>query len=60
MRCRVVCALRETIEILLPIKAFVSVDLPTFGRPTTAIKPQWYAEASGCGVGSTVSMISVI
>jgi hypothetical protein len=37
MRWRVVWALREVIETLAPISTFISVDLPTLGRPTMAI-----------------------
>ncbi|MNT62578.1 hypothetical protein D3C72_2003060 [compost metagenome] len=40
MRCRVVCALREVIEIFWPTRAFIKVDLPTLGLPTMAIRPQ--------------------
>ena len=39
-RVRVVCGLGLTIANLLPTKAFNKVDLPTFGRPTSATKPQ--------------------
>ena len=37
MRWRVVCALREVMLTLAPISAFISVDLPTLGRPTMAM-----------------------
>ena len=37
---RVVCTLRETIEILAPTSWFSSVDLPAFGAPISATKPQ--------------------
>src|SRR5690349_8437912 len=37
---RVVCTLRETIVTLEPTSAFTSVDLPTFGAPIRATKPQ--------------------
>ena len=37
---RVVCGLSETIAIFRPTSAFTSVDLPTFGRPTTATMPE--------------------
>src|ERR1700739_2985486 len=40
MRWRVVCALREVMLIFWPTSAFISVDLPTFGRPTIATVPQ--------------------
>src|SRR4051794_33534575 len=36
---RVVCGLEEVIATLLPTSAFVSVDLPAFGRPTKDAKP---------------------
>src|SRR5881394_814562 len=39
-RCRVVCGLSVTMLIFSPISAFSSVDLPTFGRPMIATKPQ--------------------
>src|SRR3954453_24167986 len=37
---RVVCGLSETIAILRPTSALTSVDLPTFGRPASATKPE--------------------
>ncbi len=37
---RVVCGLSDTIAIFRPTSAFTSVDLPTFGRPTTATIPE--------------------
>src|SRR5262245_35443314 len=40
MRWRVVCALREVMLIFWPTSALSSVDLPTFGRPTIATRPQ--------------------
>src|SRR5438045_4114230 len=36
----VVCGLSDTIETFCPTRAFTNVDLPTLGRPTTAITPQ--------------------
>jgi hypothetical protein len=45
MRCRVVCALREVMLIFWPTSAFISVDLPTLGRPTMATVPQRNAAA---------------
>src|SRR3989344_7635662 len=45
MRWRVVCALREVIDTFCPAGAFISVDLPTFGRPTMAISPQRCSDA---------------
>src|SRR5262245_47910846 len=41
IRRRVVCGLSETIATLPPQSAFTSVDLPTFGRPATATKPDF-------------------
>jgi hypothetical protein len=37
---RVVCTLRETIETFEPTSALSSVDLPAFGAPISATKPQ--------------------
>src|SRR3984893_16627554 len=37
---RVVCTLRETMVTLEPTSALTSVDLPTFGAPINATKPQ--------------------
>src|SRR5262245_33291885 len=37
---RVVCALCVTIETLAPTSALISVDLPLFGAPISATKPQ--------------------
>ena len=37
---RVVCGLSETIATLAPTIALASVDLPTFGRPASATKPE--------------------
>ena len=42
---RVVCTLRETIVTLEPTSALTSVDLPTFGAPISATKPQRVAAA---------------
>src|SRR5215468_1706514 len=41
IRRRVVCGLSETIAIFPPASALTSVDLPTFGRPATAMKPDF-------------------
>jgi len=35
----VVCGLLLVIATLVPTRAFISVDLPTFGRPTKHAKP---------------------
>src|ERR1700748_3856918 len=43
---RVVCTLRETIVTLEPTSALTSVDLPTFGAPIRATKPQWGADGA--------------
>src|SRR5713226_9687241 len=40
IRVRVVCGLGLSIASLAPTRAFSNVDLPTFGRPTKATKPQ--------------------
>ena len=37
---RVVCGLSDTIATLSPTIAFTSVDLPAFGRPASATKPE--------------------
>jgi hypothetical protein len=39
MRLRVVCGLSLMMAIFCPMSALMSVDLPTFGRPMTAAKP---------------------
>jgi hypothetical protein len=36
---RVVCGLLLVIATLVPTSAFMSVDLPTFGRPANAANP---------------------
>src|SRR5690606_936130 len=46
MRCRVVCGRGVTMLTFVPTSALISVDLPTFGRPTTATKPARNAPAS--------------
>ena len=38
--CRVVCGRFDVIATLVPTSAFVSVDLPVFGRPTKQTKPE--------------------
>src|SRR5882724_6558690 len=43
MRLRVVCGLGVTMATLAPTRAFRSVDLPTFGRPTMAAYPARWA-----------------
>ena len=61
-RKRVVCALGETIDSLAPVSRLSSVDLPAFGAPTMATKPQRWrhanrseAEAGARRVGLTPS-----
>src|SRR5713101_6061794 len=39
MRLRVVCGLEVTIATFCPTRRFTSVDLPAFGRPSTATNP---------------------
>ena len=45
---RVVCTLGVTMETLVPTSALTSVDLPAFGAPMSATKPQ---RAFGCAAG---------
>ena len=45
-RRRVVFGTAEVIAIFSPTSAFTSVDLPTFGRPATAMKPAFTAPGS--------------
>ena len=52
MRWRVVCALSEVMLIFCPTSAFSSVDLPTFGRPTIATRPQRDAAGGPAGTGA--------
>ena len=49
---RVVCTLRETMETLEPTSALVSVDLPAFGAPISAMKPQRRSSSGGDGTRS--------
>lgn len=39
MRCLVVCAFDVIMESFSPTKAFIKVDLPTFGLPMIFTKP---------------------
>src|SRR6476660_4208439 len=48
---RVVCTLRLTMLILAPTRVLTSVDLPAFGAPMTAMKPQ---RVSGAGAWSLI------
>jgi hypothetical protein len=41
-RLRVVCGQGETAAIFVPSNRLISVDLPTFGLPITATKPDRY------------------
>src|SRR3954447_20716049 len=50
----VVCTLRETIVTLEPTSALTSVDLPTFGAPISATKPQLVAAGAPSVVDSIV------
>jgi hypothetical protein len=50
IRFRVVCGLSEMIDIFSPRRELRSVDLPTFGRPTMAMKPDRKSFSSAMGV----------
>jgi hypothetical protein len=53
MARRVVCGRLLVIAILVPTRAFISVDLPTLGRPAKHAKPDRKAGAgAGPGPGS--------
>src|SRR5690606_6596798 len=61
---RVVCTLRETMVTLAPTRALTRVDLPAFGAPMTAMKPQrvslsgtWARVASGSAMGRLLQRI---
>jgi hypothetical protein len=63
MRWRVVCALRDVMLTFWPTRAFINVDLPTFGRPTMATMPQRNPSGTpdvGCGGCNGVSLIYLI
>ena len=63
MALRVVSGRDEAMAICVPISALISVDLPTFGRPTTATKPERYgtgASASECWEAGSVTSASVM
>jgi hypothetical protein len=45
---RVVCGLLLVIATLAPTRAFISVDLPTFGRPAKQAKPDLNPGGTGC------------
>src|SRR5256885_8204390 len=47
---RVVCTLRDTMVTLAPTSALVSVDLPAFGAPISAMKPQRRSASPICRV----------
>jgi hypothetical protein len=49
---RVVCGLLLVIATLAPTSAFISVDLPTFGRPAKPAKPDLNPGGTGCRAGS--------
>ena len=44
---RVVCTFRETIETFEPTRRLISVDLPAFGAPIRATKPQRVSASGG-------------
>src|SRR5581483_773570 len=46
IKVRVVCTLRETIATFAPTSALSRVDLPAFGAPISATKPQRLSPAS--------------
>jgi hypothetical protein len=48
----VVCGLLLVIATLAPTSAFISVDLPTFGRPAKPAKPDLKPGGTGCCAGS--------
>src|SRR5512139_4302867 len=50
MRFLVVWGLSEMMEIFSPRRQFMSVDFPTFGRPTMAMKPDLNSFFSGMAV----------
>src|SRR3954471_18336734 len=54
IRARVVCTLRETIVTLEPTSALTRVDLPTFGAPISATKPQRVAVGAASPAASPV------
>ena len=50
IRCRVVLGRGEVMATLVPTMVLTSVDLPTFGRPTTATKPERMRSVPLCDV----------
>src|SRR5262249_43350102 len=52
IRARVVCTFGVTIETLLPTSALRSVDLPAFGVPISAMKPQRVSCAASSAIGA--------
>ena len=58
-RLRVVCALRDVIEIFWPTSALTSVDLPTLGRPISAIRPVRKSAGSGIDQAWPAGSVSV-
>jgi hypothetical protein len=50
MARRVVCGRLLVMAIFVPTRAFISVDLPTLGRPTKDAKPD--LNSAGCGAGA--------
>ena len=57
MRRRVVCGLSETIATFPPASAFTSVDLPTFGRPATATKPDLHPGSPSVSGSSSAGVV---
>ena len=55
MRWRVVWALREVMLIFCPTSALSSVDLPTLGLPTMAIRPQRSAAPPGASAAGAAA-----
>src|SRR5688572_14023908 len=52
---RVVCTLLETMVTFEPTSALTSVDLPTFGAPISATKPQRVEAAAASGSAITAA-----
>ena len=50
---RVVPAISDTITLSSPTMAFTSDDLPTFGRPITAIRAAWSSPGASASATSS-------
>ena len=48
IRFLVVCGLLDVIAIFCPIRRFINVDFPTFGRPINVTKPDLNSFAINC------------